>query len=114
MADRPPRGDPVWPSRRWQSNPHTAYQVARLEPGTLMLWRKRGGSWLWLLEPDGTGVGPEMAALGRFYRDVTWEGTIHEGGMGTASRSTVTAWCLNPWKLPRPGCGSPGISPTLA
>jgi len=28
------------------------------------------------------GVGPEMAALGRFYRDVTWEGTIREGGMG--------------------------------
>jgi len=28
------------------------------------------------------GVGPEMAALGRFYQDVTWEGTIREGGMG--------------------------------
>jgi hypothetical protein len=28
------------------------------------------------------GVGPEMAALGRFHRDVTWKGTIHEGGMG--------------------------------
>jgi hypothetical protein len=28
------------------------------------------------------GVGPEMAALGRFFRDVSWEGTIHEGGMG--------------------------------
>jgi hypothetical protein len=28
------------------------------------------------------GVGPEMAALGRFYRDVTWEGVIREGGMG--------------------------------
>ena len=27
-------------------------------------------------------VGLEMAALGRFYRDVTWEGTIREGGMG--------------------------------
>jgi len=27
-------------------------------------------------------VGPEMAALGRFYTDVTWEGTIREGGMG--------------------------------
>src|SRR5207249_2410204 len=24
----------------------------------------------------------EMAALGRFYTDVTWKGTIHEGGMG--------------------------------
>src|SRR5438552_1469092 len=28
------------------------------------------------------GVGPEMAALSRFYRDVTWKGTIHAGGMG--------------------------------
>jgi hypothetical protein len=28
------------------------------------------------------GVGPEMAALSRFYTDVTWEGTIGEGGMG--------------------------------
>jgi hypothetical protein len=26
--------------------------------------------------------GPEMAALGRFYRDVTWKGVIHAGGMG--------------------------------
>jgi hypothetical protein len=32
--------------------------------------------------PQPIGVGPEMAALGRFYRDVTWEGTIHAGGMG--------------------------------
>lgn len=32
--------------------------------------------------PQPIGVGPEMAALGRFYRDVTWNGTIHEGGMG--------------------------------
>jgi hypothetical protein len=28
------------------------------------------------------GVGPEMAALRRFYQDATWEGTIREGGMG--------------------------------
>ena len=27
-------------------------------------------------------VGPEMAALRRFYRDVAWEGTVREGGMG--------------------------------
>ena len=27
-------------------------------------------------------AGPEMAALGRFYRDVTWKGVIHAGGMG--------------------------------
>ena len=32
--------------------------------------------------PQPIGVGPEMAALARFYRDVTWTGTIHEGGMG--------------------------------
>ena len=29
--------------------------MARLEPGTLMLWHKPGGTWLWLLEPDGAG-----------------------------------------------------------
>ena len=32
--------------------------------------------------PMPIGSGPEMAALGRFYRDFTWKGTIHEGGMG--------------------------------
>jgi len=32
--------------------------------------------------PRPIGVGPEMAALSRFYRDVTWKGTIHAGGMG--------------------------------
>jgi hypothetical protein len=32
--------------------------------------------------PQPVGVGPEMAALARFYRDVTWTGTIHESGMG--------------------------------
>jgi hypothetical protein len=32
--------------------------------------------------PQPIAVGPEMAALGRFYRDVTWKGTIHAGGMG--------------------------------
>jgi hypothetical protein len=32
--------------------------------------------------PQPASVGPEMAALGRFYTDVTWTGTIHEGGMG--------------------------------
>jgi hypothetical protein len=35
--------------------------------------------------PRPIGVGPEMAALGRFYRDVTWKGTIHAGGMGTGT-----------------------------
>src|SRR5262245_5966551 len=32
--------------------------------------------------PQPIGVGPEMRALSRFYRDVTWEGTVHAGGMG--------------------------------
>ena len=32
--------------------------------------------------PRPIGVGPEMAAIGRFYRDVTWKGTIDAGGMG--------------------------------
>ena len=32
--------------------------------------------------PQPIGVGPQMAALGRFYTDVTWNGTIREGGMG--------------------------------
>lgn len=27
-------------------------------------------------------AGPEMKALGRFYRDLTWKGVIREGGMG--------------------------------
>ena len=35
--------------------PATAYRVTRLEPGTLMLWEKPGGTWLWLLEPAGAG-----------------------------------------------------------
>ncbi len=34
--------------------------------------------------PQPIGVGPEMAALSRFYRDVTWKGTIHEGGWARA------------------------------
>jgi hypothetical protein len=32
--------------------------------------------------PTPIDVGPEMAALRRFYPDVTWSGTISEGGMG--------------------------------
>jgi hypothetical protein len=32
--------------------------------------------------PRPVSAGPEMDALGRFYRDVTWKGVIHEGGMG--------------------------------
>jgi hypothetical protein len=32
--------------------------------------------------PKPIAVGAEMEALRRFYRDSTWEGWIHEGGMG--------------------------------
>ena len=32
--------------------------------------------------PRPIPAGPEMKALGRFYRDVTWNGVIHAGGMG--------------------------------
>jgi len=32
--------------------------------------------------PRPASVGTEMAALARFYRDVTWKGAINEGGMG--------------------------------
>ena len=35
--------------------PASAYRVTRLEPGTLMLREKPGGTWLWLLEPAGAG-----------------------------------------------------------
>jgi hypothetical protein len=35
--------------------------------------------------PKPIQVGPEMEALHRFYGDSTWEGWIHEGGMGPGS-----------------------------
>jgi hypothetical protein len=44
-----------WVPMGGQITPYTAYLVARLEPGRLMLWRKGAGTWLWLLEPDGAG-----------------------------------------------------------
>jgi hypothetical protein len=37
--------------------------------------------------PGPVSAGPEMEALGRFYRDVTWKGVIHEGGMGPGTPS---------------------------
>ena len=37
-----------WVPMGGKTIPYTAYQVARLELGTLMLWRKGGGTWLWL------------------------------------------------------------------
>jgi hypothetical protein len=43
-----------WVPMSGKPTPYTAFQVARLEPGKMMLWRKGGGTWLWLLEPvDG-------------------------------------------------------------
>ena len=44
-----------WVPMGGKTTPCTAYRVARLEPGTLMLWDKPGGSWLWLLEPGAAG-----------------------------------------------------------
>ena len=35
--------------------------------------------------PRPVAVGEEMGALRRFYRDVSWTGTIAEGGMGVGS-----------------------------
>src|SRR5438046_8873380 len=35
--------------------------------------------------PQPIAPGPEMAALSRFFLDVTWTGTIHPGGMGPGS-----------------------------
>jgi hypothetical protein len=32
--------------------------------------------------PRPVSVGPEMNALGRFCRDVTWKGVIDKSGMG--------------------------------
>ena len=44
-----------WVPMGGKETPYTAYRVARLEPGSLMLWHKPGGTWLWLLKPDGAG-----------------------------------------------------------
>jgi hypothetical protein len=44
-----------WVPMGGKTTPCTAYRVARLEPGTLMLWDKPGGSWLWPLEPGAAG-----------------------------------------------------------
>jgi hypothetical protein len=37
--------------------------------------------------PTPIALGPEVEALARFYRDSTWEGRIHEGGMGPGTPS---------------------------
>ena len=44
-----------WVPMGGKATPSTAYRVTRLEPGKLMLWQKGGGTWLWLLEPEGAG-----------------------------------------------------------
>jgi len=44
-----------WVPMGGKTTPYTAYRVARLQPRTLMLWDKPGGSWLWLLEPGDAG-----------------------------------------------------------
>ena len=45
-----------WVPMGGKPTPSTAYRVTRLEPGTLMLWHKPGGTWLWLLEPEAPGA----------------------------------------------------------
>ena len=42
-------------------------------------------------DPRPMTPGPEMEALRRFHKDVTWSGTIHEGGMGLGRRRCA-AW----------------------
>jgi hypothetical protein len=43
--------------------------------------------------PKPITPGDEMAALDRFYPDVTWTGTIEEGGMGLGTPAqTATGW----------------------
>jgi hypothetical protein len=44
-----------WVPMGGEPTPSTAYRVTRLEPGTLMLWEKPGGTWLWLLESADAG-----------------------------------------------------------
>ena len=57
-----------WVPMGGKITPDTAYQVARLEPGKLMLWRKGGGTWLWLLEPGGAGHTRLITRLRSRYR----------------------------------------------
>ena len=57
---------PSWPVRHLASRRRQRHEHAR---------GRRGG-------PQADQRGAEMAALGRFYRDVTWNGVIHAGGMG--------------------------------
>jgi hypothetical protein len=44
-----------WVPMGGEPTPSTAYRVTQLKPGTLMLWEKPGGTWLWLIEPADAG-----------------------------------------------------------
>ena len=62
-----------------------------------------GGDAAKVTRPIATG--PEMASLGRFYRDVTWKGVIHAGGMGPGTPA-MTGWATARPTLSRTGAGS--------
>src|SRR5690242_9648288 len=43
--------------------------------------------------PQPVPAGPEMEALARFHPDITWTGTIEEGGMGPGTPAmTAAGW----------------------
>jgi hypothetical protein len=43
--------------------------------------------------PKPITPGPQMQSLARFHRDITWTGTIEEGGMGPDTPAmTATGW----------------------
>jgi hypothetical protein len=43
--------------------------------------------------PNPIAAGPEMAALARFHKDVTWTGVIKEGGMGPGTPAMTATGC---------------------
>ena len=55
--------------------------------------------------PPADRRGIEMAALGRFYADVTWKGTIQAGGMGRGTPA-MTGWAAAQFSPSRTGAGS--------
>ena len=56
--------------------------------------------------PRPIAAGPEMRALGRFYRDVTWKGVIHEGGMGPGTPAMTGVGHGTARPIHRTGAGS--------
>jgi hypothetical protein len=60
--------------------------------------------------PRPIAAGPEMKALDRFYRDVTWKGVIHEGGMvpGTPAMTGVGRGTARPIQDGHPSTASTG------